>query len=579
VIPQSSRRAWPAGSPFASPRLAPSLWALPLGTAALLAACGNSDPNPPADVDCSLFAPTVLAPGEATVIDAAAQGCIRLPAAGSSGAEYLYYAGITEGNFSSAGTTEPFRLLGGPEGSATAARAPLAPLVTRVRSAPARAFHANLRRMERVAAAEAAAERARGGTARARVALPPPVVGEKRTFQVLASGSASGTQASDYVDVTATVAYVGSHAAVYLDDAAPSPTYAGADLQAIGSMFDDHLYPIDTTAFGRESDIDGNGLVLILLTDRVTKLVDCSNGSVVVGFFLPFDLSPSHVGSNAGEIFYGLVPDASCSISPDDARNALPPVVIHEFQHMISYNQHALVHGGNVEEPWLNEGLSSFAEELGGRLVPDAVCANTDCLTQFTLLNLDNAQSYLFDPLSHFLVGPDRLPLPLEEYGSGWLFIRWLADQYAAEQPLGTDLTRKLDQTSRTGVGNVTQATGAEFGPLVTRWQLANYLDDLDGFTPGEPQLQYTSWDFRATYASLHSQNPGLFPRVYPLEPPVAANGSYQESDTLRDGSGRHLLVDLPANAPAASLKLTGADGITALPADRAPFIGIVRIR
>jgi hypothetical protein len=546
----------------------------------VLAACGSGDPNTPADVDCSLFAPTTLAAGEATVIDAAQQGCIRLPAAGPSGAEYLYYAGITQADFSSVGVTEPFKLQGSPEAAAAAAQevsAPSAPLVARVPSAPARAFHAGLRRMERQAARESADLRATGAQVRARLA--PPVVGEKRTFNVLKSGSASGNQSSDYVDVTATVAYVGSHAAVYLDDAAPAPTYDAADLQAIGSMFDDHLYPIDTTAFGRESDIDGNGLVLILLTDRVTKLVSCSGGSVVVGFFLPFDLIPSHVGSNAGEIFYGLVPDASCSLTPDDARNALPPVVIHEFQHMISYNQHVLVHDGNVEEPWINEGLSSFAEELGGRLVPDAICARTDCLTQFTLLNLDNAQSYLFDPVSHFLIGPDRLPIPLEEYGSAWLFIRWLADQYSAEQPLGTDLTRKLVQTGRTGASNVTEVTGDGLGPLITRWQLANYLDNLAGFTPGDPQLQYSSWDFRATYASLHAQNPGLFPREYPLVPPVAGNGSYQESDTFRAGSGRHLLVDQVANAPAASVKLTGPDGVTGLPADRAGFIGIVRIR
>ena len=49
---------------------------------------------------------------------------------------------------------------------------------------------------------------------------------------------------------------VGTTTAVYLDDAAPAPTYSDADLQAIGSMFDAHLYPIDTTAFGRESDIE-----------------------------------------------------------------------------------------------------------------------------------------------------------------------------------------------------------------------------------------------------------------------------------------------------------------------------------
>ena len=44
---------------------------------------------------------------------------------------------------------------------------------------------------------------------------------------------------------------------------------------------------------------------------------------------------------------------------------------------MISYNQHVLVAAGSAEDTWLNEGLSHFAEELGGRSVPDAECQPT----------------------------------------------------------------------------------------------------------------------------------------------------------------------------------------------------------
>jgi hypothetical protein len=431
--------------------------------------------------------------------------------------------------------------------------------------------------MERIAAAEAA--RAPAALSAARATVAPPVLGDKRTFNVLADGNATGTKPSDYVQVTGTVGYVGTHTAIYLDDAAPAPTYSSGDLQAIGSMFDEHLYPIDTTAFGRESDIDGNGLVLILLTDRVTKLVSCSGGSVVVGFFLPFDLSPAHVGSNAGEVFYGLVPDGSCNIGVSDAKASLPPVVIHEFQHMISYNQHVLTRGGAPEQTWLNEGLSSFAEELGGRLVPDPLCLNSDCLTQFSLINFDNASRYLTDPVGNYLVGPDRIPLPLEEYGAGWLFVRWLADHYAATPTLGTDLTQHLVATSRTGAANVSHATSEDFSTLVANWQLANYLDDLPGFTPASSLLQYSSWNFRQVYAALNAQDPADFPRPFPLEPPTAPDGAYDESGTLLGGSGRHLLVDQDPDAPGVSLKLTGTDGTTAISASSAPFVGVVRIR
>jgi hypothetical protein len=411
------------------------------------------------------------------------------------------------------------------------------------------------------------------------VAAVPPELGTKRVFNVLKDATVDGTKPSDYVPVTGTVRYVGTQTAIYLDDAAPTPTFSDFDLQALGDMFDKQLYSIDTTAFGRESDIDQNGAVLILLTDRVTKLISCSGGSVIVGYFLPFDLSPSHVGSNAGEIFYGMVPDASCNIDVAEARTELPPVMIHEFQHMISYNQHVLLRGGRSEETWLNEGLSMFAEELGGRLVPDALCSNNDCLTQFTLINLDNAQRYLMDPVSHYLVGPDRVPIPLEEYGAAWLFVRWVLDHYASTPEVGTDLTRALDQTDQTGMNNLQRVTGTSFSSLVMNWQLANYLDDLPGFTPADPLFQYTSWNFRETYASLHAQDPGSFPSAFPLEPPTAPDGAFDDSGTLYAGSGRHLLVEQSASGPEVGLKLTGTDGSTALSASVAPFVGVVRIR
>jgi hypothetical protein len=554
-------------------------WALLAGVTLFAACGGGNEPNQPGTVDCATAGTATLAAGQATLMDAAKQGCLQLPGADAGGAEYLYFAGLTDGSFSQNGTSQGYKLAGGATAVAAraAARSTARPALSVRQGTSARVFHARLRDMEREASQE---PRAQGAAASALVqAVTPPQLNEKRTFNVLASGTASGNKPSDYVQVTGTVVYVGPHSAVYLDDAAPAPTYSPADLQAIGALFDDQLYPIDTTAFGRESDIDGNGLVLILLTDRVTKLVSCSSGSVVVGFFLPFDLTPTHVGSNGGEIFYGLVPDASCNIDVQDAKASLPPVVIHEFQHMISYNQHVLVRGGNSEETWLNEGLSSFAEELGGRLVPDALCANSDCLTQFSLINLDNASRYLTDPVSNYLVGPDRIPLPLEEYGAGWLFVRWLADHYATTATIGTDLTRALDLSNRTGASNVAHATAADFSSLVIDWQLANYLDDLPGFTPADPLLQYTSWNFPQTFASLNAQDPADFPRAQPLQPPIAPNGAFDDTGTLLGGSGRHVLVEQDAGAPGVSMRLSGTDGTTALPASVAPFVGLVRIR
>ena len=51
------------------------------------------------------------------------------------------------------------------------------------------------------------------------------------------------------------------------------------------------LYPADTSAFGRESDIDGNGIVMVLMTGKVNSLVasPCTGGSIA-GYFYGGDL-------------------------------------------------------------------------------------------------------------------------------------------------------------------------------------------------------------------------------------------------------------------------------------------------
>ena len=529
-------------------------------------------------MDCSTASLTNLPVGEYTIIDASQSGCVRLPSAGSAGAEYLYVAVAAEGTESGKGTSVAYQLTGSGTGSP-----PLASLqrpLLRAFQGPtsAAAFHSHLRAMER----ELADRPGRGlleGISASTAAQAPPVLGEQRTFNVLKNSTVGGTAQSDYVQVTGTAKYVGQHVGIFLDDSAPTPGYTQADIDKVGSTFDKYLYPIDNTAFGSESDINGDHLVLVLLTDRVTKIAGCSGGSVVVGYFFARDLTPGIVGSNGAEIFYGLAPDPTCGISPADAVDFIPRIFIHEFQHMINYNQHVLVRGGSSEETWLNEGLSTFAEELGGRQVPDSVCSLNDCLTQYVRSDIENGYDYLSDVESNYLVGPsDRPPpIPLAEYGSAWLFVRWVTDHFGQPPALGTDVTQRLVQTTLTGSANVAAVTNVPFSTLVPQWQMANYLDNLPGFTPSDARLQYQSWDFRQVYSSLHQANPAAFDRSYPLVPD-SSTGSYDRSGTLLAGSGRHVLISQPPSSGEVDFKLTAADS-TALPPTAQPRIGLVRTR
>jgi hypothetical protein len=539
---------------------------------AVAAAC--SDGLGPESLNCSAASTRTLQIGQHEILDPNASGaCIRLPAAGPAGAEHLYIPLATAGQETPDGISAPYLLSGVAPGAPMAAELPAPRLSAFQAPLPPEKFHSMLREREKSLAGETSQALFSRGRALSR-ASEPPALGEQRTFNVCSAAACTA-----FVPATATARSVGQRVAIFVDDAAPAGGYTDTDLDNVKTLFDQYLYPIDTVAFGRESDVDGNGVVIVLLTPKVNELSpDCSStGRIILGYFFGGDLlppSPSNPGSNQSEVFYGLVPDVNnsrCQVSRDEATSKLPGTFIHEFQHMISYNQHVLIRHSSSEDTWLNEGLSHFAEELGGRQVPDAQCPTaTTCADEFLAGgDLLNAFDYLASPESFFLIEPGNSTGRLEERGANWLFVRWLADHFGGGTVLGTELTRQLVASAQVGSVNVVARTGVNFSTLVGEWQLANYLDDLPGFDPGDSRLDYTSWNFRDAAAARGG---------FPLVPDMTDGTAYGHSGTLRAGSGRHVLVVQPPNSPGVDLKLTGSAG-AALPASIVPRVALVRIR
>ncbi len=136
--------------------------------------------------------------------------------------------------------------------------------------------------------------------------------------------------------------------------------------------------------------------------------------------------------SNKGEVFYSIVADPtgtlSCAHTTTSVQRLVPVTFVHEFQHMISFNQHVLVRGGDAEVLWLNEGLSHYAEELGGRSYP----SGSPEFSRFTIGDLYNAYHYLDSTDTHFLLPTSGIG-SLAERGAAWLFVRYLVDQYAGD--------------------------------------------------------------------------------------------------------------------------------------------------
>jgi hypothetical protein len=405
-------------------------------------------------------------------------------------------------------------------------------------------------------------------TARASVAAGPPTVGSARSFKVCSNMSCSTT-----ATVGAAAKSVGLHIAIYVDTLAPSPGLPASDLDSLRDVFDQRLYPLDTVAFGHVSDIDTNTVVIVLMTNQVNKLVStatCNASGYVAGFFFPGDLAPGFSQSyNNGEIFYSIVADSSgtlsCAHKNSDVNSVMPVTFTHEFQHMINYVEHVLVRSAASEDGWLDEGLSKYAEEIAGRSFGDPAH-----FSQFAIGDVYDAYQYLHATANTPLIIPADTGT-LAMVGASWLFTRYIVDQF------GDSLPGRLVRSGLRGVTNVATESGQPFDQTVSRWGFANWVSDLPGFA-APSELQYTTWHFRNTYSSLHSQDPTDFPLAYPLVPTVSPAATVNVSGTIWSGSGVYLRVTQPPHGAAFTLHLSGPGG-TPISAAVMPHLNVLRVR
>jgi len=548
-----------------------SLWAA--------AACSDGGTGVKLPPCASSFGSSVsTALGSDTMLDPASDsGCVVF-ANNPSGIDSAIYLVVPQSATGVPGVTTSFSLHGDTVRPVLAAAQSYVPAPTL-----AQQFHDFLRQSEQRRFFGSAPS----GPAPAAVApfgAPPDTLNQQRSFSVC-----SNLTCSIFKRITATAKAVDSTLVIYVDNAAPAGGLSTFDLDTLGKTFDNKLYPLDTAAFGRESDVDGNGKVIVLMTPLVNKLVtkkQCNDpsGGFVAGFFFGADIDPFYAGDsrfNHAEVFYSLVADPdsvlSCAHTVNEVKHLIPVTFIHEFQHMISYNQHVLIRGGDPEVLWLNEGFSHYAEELGGRsyLPTDSVT-----FTRFVIGDLYNAYQYLDSTGNHFLLPTEGIG-SLAERGAAWLFVRYLVDQLRADTSFaaGAAVTRPMEATTLTGAANVANATSVSFDRTVTNWALANYVSDLPGFT-APSQLKYTSWAFRATYASLHA-NPQFvssFPKAFPLTPSMSAGSATNVSGTLRAGSGVFRLVVQPASGPGFTLRFGTSSG-GPLSATPVPRLSVIKIK
>lgn len=540
------------------------------------AGCGGDGAGPVA-IPCldGRGTPINLAVGEYATIDPGTDsGCVQFAASAFvDTAEYVLVPQSAAGTF---GMSSPFQLRGAtttvaataamiaPPGGLLPGQSPMAAAFDVVLRGVGRTRSYGLPIPPRAALAPSAVAPAR---------VTPPVTGSVRLFKVC-----SNLTCSSFQTVAARAQGVSQHIAVYIDTLAPKPGLDSADVDTLMQVFDTLLYPLDTATFGGVSDIDTNGVAIVLMTGVVNKLVtktQCTSAGYIAGFFFPGDLDPVFASQfNHGEVFYSIVADSaaklSCAHSANSVKHSTPITFTHEFQHMINFVQHVLVHGSNSEDGWLDEGLSKYAEELAGRAYLAA--GDSASFSNYAIGDIYDAYQYLqATGTSPLMIEFDNGTLA--EVGASWLFTRFLVDQY------GDSLPRKLASSSLAGAANITAQTGHAFDTTVTRWALANWVSDLSafGFT-APPELTYTTWHFRTTYASLHTQDATDFPLPYPLAPTISPGAASNVTGVLRSGSGVfHRALQAPG-APGFALFFVRS-GATALPAAIVPRLSVIRVR
>lgn len=399
-----------------------------------------------------------------------------------------------------------------------------------------------VRGLERELPLPGADERRRGSNLQGSVDVPE--VGDRREFNVL-------NRDREFDRITAEVVFVGDHAVMYEDLDAPDEGLTAADFQALAGDFDEFTYPEVTGVFGSVSDLDQNQRVVILFTPVVNRLTDEGSDGFVGGFFFGLDLLPDREGSNGGEVFYSLVADPEGEFgdarSRDLIRRVVPGVLAHEFQHMVNFNQRALVRDGDFTDVlWVSEGMALMAEDVVGEAFRQAGDSSKADLYQSG--NWARAQRYLRDPGGASLVATQGQG-SLEERGGWWLFFRYLRGQRGDNGVL-TELT----QTTRTGVSNVEVVTGRGWSSLVADWSGAVVLDDRD--VPVSDRLRFRDLALRETIDRLENG--------WPLSPLIVGGSDFRRSGGLEASSPAYFELRPGAaggTAQAMGLNLAGVHG------------------
>ncbi len=272
-------------------------------------------------------------------------------------------------------------------------------------------------------------------------AVAPKAVGASQEVGPIAVG----TQLAFYVPTEfalklATCRYQGTHCYIFVEESQWDIIAAQPDVDKLGALFDAAtpadpergVFEIAVDAFGEPVDVDGDPRIFILVLDLPSNIVGYFDGKL-------YERAPPRLRRDT------IYLDASTLAFSAYLAHA---TLAHEFQHLIHWGRDA------DEEPWIDEGLAGYAEELVG----------------FSEADPSMVPSFLADPsinLTHWVSES-------ASYGKTYLFVSFLAERY------GAGLVRQIVAEPRNGILGIDDAFEnqnwiADYASAWRLWIAANY--------------------------------------------------------------------------------------------------------
>ena len=333
---------------------------------------------------------------------------------------------------------------------------------------------------------------------------------------------------ADSRQVNAVVRLAGSHTAWLEDINNPNGTFADSELTDLNAFYAAHIKGVLDSYFGGISDVDGNGQVLILMTQEVNRAESLS-GHVWGG-----DLYPNNTcaTSNQAEIFYGIAPDpdgvVGRTFTKEQVLDSYRSLIAHEVAHIVQFAWKAFG-GAGQKRSWELEGGATLAEQLvayrlfghgSGREMGHAEYS-TGQDWYLPAWVVDMARFFGWDPEEggsgrvrgapeqcswmgrpeEGNDGPCRGP-GTAVYGVPSMVLRYAMDRWGGEYPGGEQaLMRRLTQSPERGLASLVDVSGWPIETILADFYAALWVD----LQPNYSAFGMSSWNLHDIFSRFSS--------------------------------------------------------------------------